>query len=170
MNGNTLSDAKKRRTLKGMTGLAAMGALGALPTVTSAAALPGGPAAGAARAAGSLQANALAVTLISSPDVIEDTLLLRNLTDNDIVVDHFDANKVAFSGKLVDVNDACAVGGFRVPAGAEVSRSFLRQDQEHPASIRGQFMDAGAVVDRLPGGTLVVKLGAYLRGSAAVLC
>lgn len=167
MKGPIALDPEKRRTLKGLTGLSLTGLATSLP-------IAGGAFAGNAvgQAVGKASAGTapdLAVTLVSSPDVVEDTLMLRNLSNKPITLEKFHANRLVFDGDIVDCNDACAAGNITIPARSESAIQISPQTAQALNSAAGEYLDADHRTDKLPNGTRVVTVFAHMRGRAAVL-
>ncbi len=152
----------KRRTLKTMT---AASAAGLLPTITGVV----GTSLSTTASASVETPLDMSLELISSPDVAEDTLLLRNNTSNDISVTRFHAHRLVFDGGIVDCNNACASGAIRVPAGREVAVQVSSRISNNLGSPAGEYLDVHSGVNRLPNGTRLIPLGAHMKGSSAVL-
>lgn len=165
-------DQQRRRTLKGMGTLGASGLIAGMPAVSAASALFKTPSTGTAGVAQSVPID-IEATLISSPDVLEDTLILRNLTGKEITVTRFHAGRVVFDGGIVDCNDACETSSITVPVGREVSVQITPRtsafNKSSLASPAGDYLDVHAQLERLPNGTRVVPMAARMRGGAAVL-
>ncbi len=163
-------DHRRRRTLKGMASFGASGLVSGWSGVALANSALAAPDANGRATTNARQLD-LDATLISGRDVAEDTLLLRNLTDSDISISRFHANRVVFDGDMIDCNDACTEGSIKVPAGREVSvqiKPILANAVNAIESPAGDFI-AVDTVERLPHGTRIVHLSAYMAGSAAVL-
>jgi hypothetical protein len=162
---NILStDKNKRKTLKAISGLAAGAALTAVPGI-SAATIFG--------ASGSDQLHELPAQLegmlVSMPNISGETLILKNLTDKAIRIDHFQANKIIFDGEIVDCNDACAMAAINIPANQDVLIRFKPQGTNLINSPAGEFLDLDSDLYHLPAGTRVVPLAARMNGNAAML-
>ena len=167
-NNTNVIDLHKRKSLKGFT---CVSAISLLSTMQSLAAEP--MFSGKAVVQDGLQRNDIEATLISSPGVVEDTLLLRNLTGQQITVSHFRTNKLVFDGTTVDCNGACANAEIVIPAGAEIAVQVLPlHDSEQRFGTSGrpaEYLDVHTSVSQLPGGTRIVPLVAHMVGKAAVL-
>lgn len=161
-------DLDKRRALINMAGIAAGGAMAASPFLagaTSSSAIGDS----LAEYAAPISSADLNVTLISIPGNQHETLKIANLSDQDIEIERFYANKLIFDGEVVDCNDACAQSTIAVPAKSDVLVQFKSESGNLFDLGAGDYLYAHSLVSRLPAGTRVIRLTAYMRGEAAVL-
>ncbi len=156
-------DSSKRNTLKGMAMVTASGVL---------------PLSGAAMANAIWPADVSDTTallpaeidmkIVSIPDRVGESLLLRNLTDKDISISQFESGRVIFQGDVVDCNDACTQGELFIPANREVLVQFEPRFAKN-IDLPNAYLAANSSTYTLPEGTRVVKLMAHMQGKSARL-
>jgi len=160
-NSNTKHtfDANKRKTIKTASGFVAAGILSSIPALGS---------------TNSFDVQSpfhtdLEGTLVSIPNVIGETLILKNVTESKIQVNQFQANRVIFDGDVVDCNDACSGSTITIPANDSVLIRFKPQASSSKHSPAGEFLNLDKDLYRLPAGTRVVPLAARMQGNTAIL-
>lgn len=158
----------KRRSLINMAGIAAGGVMAASPLLAGATFSSANRGAFPDDTALTNSAD-LHVTLISIPNKQHETLKIANLSNQDIEIERFYGNKLIFDGEVVDCNDACAQNTIAILAKNDVLIQFKPESVNLFDSGAGDYLDAHSLVSRLPAGTRVIRLSAYMRGNAAVL-
>ena len=162
MNTRRNVDTRKRKTLKTFGGLGAGAALASMPALAAAASAIGTDGS-------SSLPEQLEITLISSPDVVENTLLVKNISQSAVTIDTFHAGNVFFDGDIIDCNGSCVDKAISLQPGEE--RAFyVSQLSDHVASSSAfEYLNAQAATNYLPRGTRVVNLRATVIGYAGYM-
>lgn len=95
------------------------------------------------------------------------TLVLRNHSNQPIVIDQFSKSACMFDGSIVDCNNAFLTQPVAIPANQEVEIRFNRR---HPRAIAHRIEDYQRVqsrVTRLSDGTRVIPFKATVQGRSA---
>lgn len=163
MNKPIELDCQKRDTLKKLTGITAISvssSLSAFPALTV-----------AADSFETVQQStpAIEVTLVSMPDNLGNTLVLRNLTDKDISIHAFHSGKLLFDGDVIDCNDACVNNDILVPATQKVFVRFKPVFAKNLDLPQSNYLAIKTGIRLLPEGTRVVSLNTHMHASTAFL-
>jgi hypothetical protein len=158
-------DKQKRNTLK------LIGGSGVVAATATSASLLGTSLAGAAdtQAVSPLRAD-LEVMIIDTGSLPEDTALITNLTNGDVVIDDFLPGTIFFNDKWVSLNDVFSrslLNGRVVPAGHSVSAPIKFQPLGHGET--GDYLWAQQSVSALTEQTDIVTLAATLQQRRAVV-
>ncbi|MBX2837936.1 MAG: hypothetical protein KTR35_13850 [Gammaproteobacteria bacterium] len=107
-------------------------------------------------------------TLVSIPGTDQETLILRNLTDEPLAISQFKEAHLKFDGEIVDCSAVCKNETLVIPANDDIMVHFKSDSTSRPNTM-AKHLDVQAVVSRLPEGTRVVPFRAYMHQSAATV-
>ena len=162
MNIRRNIDTRKRKTLVTLGGLGAGAALTSIPALTAAAAAIGGDAPVSL-------AQDLEITLISSPDVVENSLIIKNISKSAVTIDSFRASNIVFDGDVFDCNESCAKQALSLQPGQERVFWVNQLDSSNLNTSTIEYLDAQSATSYLPHGTRVVNLSAKVIGKSGHL-
>lgn len=97
------------------------------------------------------------------------TLVLRNHSDQAIVLDQLSQGALMFDGTVVDCNAACMTKSVTIPANQEVQVQFDKRQQFASNHKVDDFRRMQSRVTRLSDGTRVIPFTATVRGGVATL-
>jgi len=155
-------DTRKRKTLKTLGGLGAGAALTAVPAISAAASALGVDPS-------TLQSDDLEITLISSPDVLENSFIVKNTSQSSVSINNFHGNNVVFDGDIIDCNGSCANQALTLEPGQERVFYVSRVDSNFSDAASFEYLDAQPATSYLPHGTRIVNLGAKVSGNSGYL-
>lgn len=162
MNTRRNIDTRKRKTLVTLGGLGAGTAFASIPAMTAAAAAIGGDAS-------TSSSQELEVTLISSPDVVENSLIVKNISNSAVTINTFRANNIVFDGDVFDCNESCANQALSLQPGQERVFRVNQSDSRKLNNSTFEYIDAQSATSYLPRGTRVVNLSAKVIGKSGYL-
>ncbi len=162
MNTRRNFDKQKRTTIKTLSGLGAGIALASAPVLSSAASMLG------SSSSVSLSED-LEITLVSSPDVVENSLIVKNISNAVVNINSFQSNNVFFDGDIIDCNGNCANKTLTLLPGEEkvINVSQMSSQTNNTSAI--DYLDAKSAISYLPHGTRIVSLGASVSGNTGHL-
>ena len=158
-------DKKKRNTLKLIGGSGVLAATGSAASLLAA-----GTATAAAGTAPQQQQADLEIIIVDTGSMPEDTVLVTNRTDAEVVIEDFLPGTVFFNDKWLSLNDVFAeklLAGRVVPAGHSVSAQVDFRTLGHGET--GDYLWAQQSVSALTANTDIVSLAATLHGRRAVV-
>lgn len=167
VTSNTQIDINKRKTLITLTGISAGCVLASTPLYSGA--MQTLTAERPTRNSTMHFKADLDVALVSIPGVQREALKIVNLTDREILIESFRPSNLVFDGEIVDCNDACLASPINIPASDDVLLQFDHAAIRDLDSSAGEYLDASPLVSRLPAGTRIVRLSAFMQGNVAVL-
>jgi len=159
---NSVVDAGKRRTLKRLAGTA--GASAAIVSLPSFASLVD-----AQNAETSNRAIALEAILVSIPGTNNETLILKNVSDQPMRITQFVDARVSFDGETIDCGSVCTNNSIDIPANMDVMLQFSSDPSDSHPNALSKPLNVQAVVNHLPEGTRVIPLKASISGTVATL-
>ena len=92
-------DSQKRKTL------AIFGRLGTVATFASVSSITAASVLASDTNLSSASTQELEITLISSPDVVENSLIVKNVSNNPVSINKFHVGNIVFDGDAVDCNE-----------------------------------------------------------------
>ena len=153
-------DHNKRNTLK-LTGAALAAA--AIPAKTLLASVADHSRAGQPAAGASLGVSELKIEIFSSSSERRNTIVLTNLTDTPIEVNHFKPGTVVWGNQYIDLNALRGDVGIRLARESAMNFSVHRKTLHH--ALQSEYIwadDAITVIDRTTNRLL---LGAFVSDS-----
>jgi len=157
-------DLKKRQTLK-YIGAAPLVSLPFVASADSADLSKSITADSAMRSAGtSMQ---LQIQIIDSSAVRDGNVIVRNISDESIIISRFMPGHIAFDGKLIDLNET--VGGQNLDLKAGQSKAFLFDLLSEGTTQTFEYVWADHAIEALSHETSVVTLSAFMADSNAVV-
>jgi len=97
------------------------------------------------------------------------TLVLRNHTDQTMVIEHLLQSALMFDGSIVDCNTACLNNSITIPAKQEVQVQFDRREQSTLLTKVEEYRRIQSRVTRLEDGTRVIPFTATMYGNIAMV-
>jgi len=159
---NIVVDANKRRTLKRLAGTAgASAALVSLPTFANLVETQ--------QADTSNNAIAIEAILVSIPGTDNETLILKNVSDQPIRISQFVDARVSFDDEIIDCGSVCKNNTIDIPANMDVMLQFNSDSSASHPNALSKPHNVQAMVNLLPEGTRVIPLKASISGSVATL-
>lgn len=166
----TMLDLKKRQTLK----IFGAAPLISLPFVASAgdvdlseplaANLPSPPELPKVAAHSSMQ---LEIQIIDSSAVPDNNVVIRNTTDESLIITKFMPGHIVFGNKLMDLNAAVGGGSLKLRAGQSKALHFDVWSVLNAGPI--EYVWADHAVEVLSDQTSIVTLGAFMSNTNAVV-
>jgi len=109
----------------------------------------------------------LEITLVSSPDVLENSLIVKNVSKNPVNINNFHAGNIVFDGDAIDCNQICADQTLSLQPGQERVFWVNIQDTHNLNITTAEYLDAQTNTSYLPQGTRVVTFYAKIIGESA---
>lgn len=97
------------------------------------------------------------------------TLMLRNHSNQTIVIDRLSQGAFMYDGNIVDCNAACVSSPITIPPNQEIEVKFDKQQQFAQTHRIEELRRVQARVTRLHDGTRVIPFTAQLRNNVAVI-
>ena len=111
----------------------------------------------------------LEITLVSSPDVLENSLIVKNVSNNPVNINNFHAGNIAFDGDAVDCNEICTDQTLSLQPDQERVFWVNVLDTQSKNISTAEYLDAQSNTSYLPQGTRVVTFYAKIIGESAYL-
>ena len=150
-------DHKKRNTLK-ITGAAL--ATAAIPAKALLAGVADYPATGQSTAAENLGVSQLKIEIFASSTEDRNTIVLTNLTDRPMNVNHFKPGTVVWDNQYIDLNALRGDVGIHLAKGSAMNFSVHRKTLHH--AFQSEYIWADDAISRIDQTTDKILLGAFI--------
>jgi len=163
MNSRHDIDPQKRKTL------AIFGRVGTVAAFASVSSMTAASVIATDNAPSKVSPQELEITLVSSPDVAENSLIVKNVSRDPVNINIFHAGNIVFDGDAINCNEICTDQTLSLQPDQE--RVFwVNILDTHSLNIStAEYLDAQPNTSYLPQGTRVVTFYAKIMGETAYL-
>ena len=156
-------DSQKRKTL------AIFGRVGTVATFASVSSITAASVLASDTNLSSASTQELEITLISSPDVVENSLIVKNVSNNPVNINKFHVGNIVFDGDAVDCNEICTDQTLSLQPDQERVFWVNVIDTHSTNMSTTEYLDAQSNTSYLPQGTRVVTFYAKIIAESAYL-
>ena len=111
----------------------------------------------------------LEITLVSSPDVAENSLIVKNISNYPVEIDSFHTGNIMFDDDVLDCNEICTDQALTLQPDQERVFWVNILDTQSLNITTAEYLDAQPNTSYLPQGTRVVTFYAKIMGETAYL-
>ncbi len=111
----------------------------------------------------------LEITIVSSPDVAENSLIVKNISEHIVVINSFHVGDVIFDGDTIDCNEICTDQPVLLLPDQERVFWIDQLNAKSRSTLSVEPLDAQSATEYLPQGTRIVTLNAQIIENLAYL-